>query len=139
MSLDLPTLDAFLAEPRNAIVIGVRRNGRPQSTPNWFLWEDGKFFISTTRTRAKYRIFRNDSRVQLVIDDPTGFRYVVVDGMASFGEDVDAGLDYSAASARSTAGRARPTRKSATRWSATSGCCWWSHRTFHPSSGTAGA
>jgi nitroimidazol reductase NimA-like FMN-containing flavoprotein (pyridoxamine 5'-phosphate oxidase superfamily) len=74
MSLDLPTLDAFLAEPRNAIVIGVRRNGRPQSTPNWFLWEDGKFFISTTRTRAKYRIFRNDSRVQLVIDDPTGFR-----------------------------------------------------------------
>ncbi|MDH4143893.1 MAG: PPOX class F420-dependent oxidoreductase [Acidimicrobiia bacterium] len=91
---DLAAMDAFLAEPRNAVVVGLHRDGRPQATPNWFLWDGGKFYISTTKGRLKYRIFRNDPRVQLVIDDSTGFRYVAVDGTVDIGEDVDAGLTY---------------------------------------------
>jgi PPOX class probable F420-dependent enzyme len=87
-------MDAFLAEPRNAIVAGVRADGRPHLTPNWFLWEDGRFYVSTTRDRVKYRIFRRDPRVQLVIDDVMGFRYVIVEGTAEVGEDVDGGLPY---------------------------------------------
>jgi PPOX class probable F420-dependent enzyme len=92
--VDLSALDRFLAEPRNAIVIGRRPDGRLHSTPNWFLWDGGRFLVSTTRQRAKYRIFSDDSRVQLVVDDSLGFRYVVVDGTAQFLEDVDIGLDY---------------------------------------------
>ena len=91
---DLEALDRFLAEPRNAIVGGLRRDGRPHMTPNWFLWDGERFFVSITRNRVKYKVFTNDPRVQLVIDDSMGFRYVVVDGTVEVSEDVDHGLPY---------------------------------------------
>ena len=94
MTDKIAAMDTFLGEPRNAIVAGVRKDGRPSMTPNWFLWQEGRFYISTTKTRAKYRLFSNDARVQLVIDDSTGFRYVVVNGTVEIGDDVDAGLRY---------------------------------------------
>ena len=91
---DLQALDALLGEARNAVVIGHRKDGRIHATPNWFLWEGGRFYVSTTKGRAKYRIFRNDPRVQLVIDDSTGFRYAAVDGTVEVAEDIDAGLGF---------------------------------------------
>ena len=94
MTDKIAAMNAFLAEPRNVIVAGVRKDGRPSMTPNWFLWQEDRFYISTTKTRAKYRLFRNDPRVQLVIDDSTGFRYVVVNGTVEIGDDVDAGLPF---------------------------------------------
>lgn len=94
MTDKIAAIDTFLAEARNVIVAGVRKDGRPSMTPNWFFWQEGHFYISTTKTRAKYRLFRNDPRVQLVIDDSTGFRYVVINGTVEIGEDIDAGLPY---------------------------------------------
>ena len=94
MLTDLAAMDRFLAEPRNAMVAGVRIDGRPSMTPNWFLWQDDRFYISTTRDRVKYRLFSRDPRVQLAIDDSLGFRYVVVNGTVHIGEDVDEGLPY---------------------------------------------
>lgn len=87
-------INAFLAEARNAIVGGIRADGRPHLTPNWFLWDGDRFSISTTKARAKYRIFTRDPRVQLVIDDATGHRYVSVDGTVEISDDVDAGLEH---------------------------------------------
>ena len=69
-------LEAFLAEPRNVIVAGIRKDGRPHLSPNWFHWDGEKFYVSTTRKRAKYLIFRRDPRAELVVDDATGYRYV---------------------------------------------------------------
>jgi PPOX class probable F420-dependent enzyme len=89
---DLPAVEAFLAEPRNIMLAAIRRDGRPQMTPNWFLWDGQRFFVSTTRDRAKYRMFRRDPRVQLAIDDATGFRSLLVDGTVEIQEDVGAGL-----------------------------------------------
>jgi nitroimidazol reductase NimA-like FMN-containing flavoprotein (pyridoxamine 5'-phosphate oxidase superfamily) len=63
-------IEAFLAEPRNAILIGIRRNGRPQATPNWFSWDGWRFYVSTTKKRAKYSIFKRDPRVTLLIAAP---------------------------------------------------------------------
>ena len=94
MHTDLVAMDTFLAEPRNAIVAGVRTDGRPSMTPNWFLWQDGRFYISTTKARVKYRLFSRDPRVQLAIDDSMGFRYLVINGTVEIGEDVDRGLPY---------------------------------------------
>ena len=94
MTADLAAMDAFLAEPRNVIVAAVRKDGRPQMTPNWFLWTEGKFYISTTKSRAKFRLFSRDPRVQLIIDDATGFRYVVVNGLVEIADDIDNGLGY---------------------------------------------
>lgn len=81
-------LDAFLAEPRNVIVGGVRKDGRPHLSPNWFLWDGEKFYVSTTRKRAKYNIFRRDPRAELVVDDPPTQRYVGLPATAEIREDV---------------------------------------------------
>src|SRR6478609_3816903 len=69
-------IEAFLAEPRNVVVAGVRRDGRPHLSPNWFFWDGQRFYVSTTRGRVKYAIFRRDSRAQLLIDDSTRFRAI---------------------------------------------------------------
>jgi PPOX class probable F420-dependent enzyme len=85
-------LEAFLAEPRNVIVAGIRTDGRPHLSPNWFLWDGMRFYVSTTRKRAKYHIFRRDPRAELVVDDATGYRYVQVTATAEIREDVSANL-----------------------------------------------
>jgi PPOX class probable F420-dependent enzyme len=81
-------LEAFLAEPRNVIVIGVRRDGTPHASPNWFGWDGDRFYVSTTRTRVKYAIFRRDPRALLVVDDSTAFRCAIIPGRAEILEDL---------------------------------------------------
>ncbi len=85
-------VEAFLAEPRNIMVAGVRKDGRPHVTPNWFYWDGERFFVSTTRGRVKYRMFRRDPRAELVVDDSTGFRTVLVEAMVEVREDLAAEL-----------------------------------------------
>lgn len=85
-------LHAFLAEPRNVVVAGIRRDGRPHLSPNWFHWDGAKFYVSTTRDRVKYAIFRRDPRAQLLIDDAAGFRAVLVPGTVEIREDLAAEL-----------------------------------------------
>jgi PPOX class probable F420-dependent enzyme len=86
------TLDEFLSEPRNVVVAGVRRDGSPQVTPNWFAWDGTRFFVSTTRGRAKFKIFSRDPRVELLFDDSVGFRYVALSGTVEILEDLRAEL-----------------------------------------------
>ena len=85
-------IEAFLAEPRNVVVGGIRRDGRPHLSPNWFYWDGERFYVSTTRTRAKYAIFRRDARAQLLVDDSTGFRAVLVPATVEIREDIAAEL-----------------------------------------------
>jgi len=100
-------LEAFLAEPRNLIVAGIRKDGRPHLSPNWFLWDGTRFYVSTTRNRAKYRIFRRDPRAELVVDDATGYRYVQVTATTEIREDVAANISLFRA-IREKHGRAVP-------------------------------
>src|ERR1700730_1591701 len=60
-------IKAFLAEPRNVVVAGIRRDGRPHLSPNWFYWDGQRFYVSTTRGRGKYAIFGRDPRARLLI------------------------------------------------------------------------
>jgi len=85
-------IEAFLAEPRNLVVAGIRRDGSPHLSPNWFYWDGQRFYVSTTQHRAKYAIFRRDSRAQLLVDDCTGFRAVLVGGTVEVREDLAAEL-----------------------------------------------
>lgn len=87
-----PALEAFLAEPRNVVVAGIRKDGRPHLSPNWFLWDGERFYISTTRPRVKYKIFGRDPRVELVVDDATGHRYAALSGTVEILEDVKPNL-----------------------------------------------
>jgi PPOX class probable F420-dependent enzyme len=88
----MATLEEFLSEPRNVVLVGVRKDGRPQATPNWFTWDGTRFYVSTTRSRAKYKIFSRDPRVELLFDDSEGFRYVSLSGAVEILEDVHAEL-----------------------------------------------
>lgn len=81
-------IEAFLSEPRNVMVGGVRKDGRAHLSPNWFHWDGSQFFVSTTRNRAKYSIFRRDPRAQLAIDDSAAFRCVLVSATAEVREDL---------------------------------------------------
>jgi PPOX class probable F420-dependent enzyme len=100
-------LEAFLAEPRNIIVAGIRKDGRPHLSPNWFLWDGENFYVSTTRTRAKYNIFRRDPRAELVVDDPSRLRYARIPATVEIREDVLASVPVIRA-IRAKHGRANP-------------------------------
>jgi PPOX class probable F420-dependent enzyme len=100
-------LEAFLAEPRNVIVAGVRTDGRPHVSPNWFYWDGEHFYVSTTRKRAKYTIFRRDPRAELVVDDPEGNRYVEIPTTVEIREDIPANVSLFRA-IREQYGRATP-------------------------------
>jgi PPOX class probable F420-dependent enzyme len=85
-------VEAFLAERRTVVVGGVRKDGRPHLSPNWFVWDGQRFYVSTTRKRVKYAIFRGDPRTQLLVDDSTGHRSVFVPGTVEIREDLRAEL-----------------------------------------------
>ena len=85
-------IEAFLAERRNLILAGIRRDGRPQLSPNWFHWDGQRFYVSTLRGRAKFTIFRRDPRAQLLVDDSTGFRAVILPATVEIREDLAAEL-----------------------------------------------
>jgi PPOX class probable F420-dependent enzyme len=85
-------LEKFLAEPRTVIVGGVRKDGRAHLSPNWFYWDGERFYVSITRDRVKYAIFRRDPRVQLLVDDSTGHRAVFVSGTVEIRDDLRAEL-----------------------------------------------
>ena len=87
-----PEFDAFLAEPRNAILCVARGPGRPpHATPVWFEYCDGAFRVSTVRATVKYRLLLDAPDVTLVIDDPSTYQTVIVSGRASVVDD-DASL-----------------------------------------------
>jgi PPOX class probable F420-dependent enzyme len=81
-------LEAFLLEPRTAILAGIRKDGRPHLSPNWFSWDGEHFYVSTTKKRVKYAIFRRDPRIQMAIDDSMARRTVLVDGVVEIREDI---------------------------------------------------
>jgi len=93
-------IGAFLAERRNVIVAGIGREGRPHLSPNWFCWYGERFYVSTTRGRVKYAIFRRDRRAQLFVDDSTGFLAVLVLATVEIREHIAAELPASAPSGK---------------------------------------
>jgi PPOX class probable F420-dependent enzyme len=89
---DTVKVHAFLAERRNVVVAGIRRNGEPHLSPNWFYYDGEKFYVSTTRDRAKFTIFRSNPRGVVLIDDSTGYRYVRAAVTVEIREDLAAEL-----------------------------------------------
>jgi PPOX class probable F420-dependent enzyme len=74
---------AFLRERPHAVVATIMSDGRPQLTPNWYLWDGERFSISTLDWTVKVKNAKRDPRVTLCIDGPERrTNYVQVFGTA---------------------------------------------------------
>lgn len=80
-------MNTFLAGKRNAIMAVLKRDGSPQVNPMAYLWDGEKFWISTTKDRAKYHNLKRDPRMTLCIDDRESFTTVIASGKTEITED----------------------------------------------------
>ena len=83
-----PTKDQeeIIRGERIAILATVRRDGGPQMTPINYVYEDSRFLISTTRSRAKYHNIHRNPQVSLCIVRQGGRPYLTVFGRAQIEE-----------------------------------------------------
>ena len=65
----------FLARPLLCKFASISRDGSPHLTPIWFIYENGKFIVTTPEGTVKARNVRRDHRVALLVDD--GETYVM--------------------------------------------------------------
>lgn len=84
-TMSLPEIEAFLDAPRHAVLGTNAQDGPPQLSSVWYLYADGKFYVSITTGTAKYRNLRRDPRLSLCIDGGyPDYRTVTVYGVAEF-------------------------------------------------------
>jgi len=92
-------IDAFLAEPRDAVLSVVLASGRAMGTPVWFRWVDGVARFQSPVGSAKTASIRRSGRASLCVHDqplPVA-RYVTLEGpVAEVEFDLDADIGASA-------------------------------------------
>ena len=91
-------IDAFLAEPRDAVLSVVLASGRAMGTPIWFRWVDGVARFQSPTTSAKTAALRATGRASLCVHEqplPVA-RYVTLEGPVREVE-FDLGTDIGAA------------------------------------------
>lgn len=87
-----PETEKFLAAQPNLVLGTIRRDGSPQASPLWYLWDGGRFLVSTIRRTAKWANLVRDPRCSVCVDEPETGRMVVAYGSADLieGEGVRA-------------------------------------------------
>ncbi len=81
--MDLATALDWADGYKNAVLITIRRDGRPQSSDISYTRDGDAFLISVTVDRAKTANMRRDSRVVLHLTDPASWSYVSFDSEVS--------------------------------------------------------
>lgn len=76
-------VDRFLRERPTATLATIRRDGSPQLSVLWYLWEAGEFVMSTIHTTAKWRNLGRDPRCSVCVEEPESGRMVVAYGSAT--------------------------------------------------------
>lgn len=61
----------------------INADGQPQSTPVWFVWDDGSFLIYSQATAPKLANIRANPRVSLHLDDNAGSEVATFEGEAT--------------------------------------------------------
>ncbi len=73
----------FLQSDRHAILATNGRNGAPQLTPVWYLYEEGVIYVSAQTSTVKVKNLQRDPTVTICIDGGRGdARYIVLYGKA---------------------------------------------------------
>ena len=82
-----PEQEAIIREEKIGILATLRRNAGPQLTPVNYAYEDGRFLISVTRERVKYKNVKRNPNVSLCILRAEWRPYVTVYGRAVVEEE----------------------------------------------------
>ena len=92
-------IEAFVSEPRDAVLSVVLASGRAMGTPVWFRWVDGVARFQSPTTSVKTATLRSTGRASLCIhDQPLPLaRYVTLEGPVREVEfDLDADIGAAA-------------------------------------------
>jgi hypothetical protein len=93
-AMNADEIEAFLSEPRDAVLSVVLGSGRAMGTPVWFRWVDGVARFQSPTTSAKTKALRVTGRASLCVhDQPLPLaRYVTLEGPVrevAFDRDAD--------------------------------------------------
>jgi PPOX class probable F420-dependent enzyme len=73
--------DAFLMQPRTAVLATIDRAGRAHAVPVWYSWDGSVFRVITERGSTKHRNAVRGGRATLCVDERQGaYRYVTAEG-----------------------------------------------------------
>lgn len=87
-------IEARLGRESEIWLATVRYDGRPHLVPLWFIWLDGKIYVSTGANTQKFANLRANQSVSLALPDTTNV--VVVEGEAHIADRslIDKVADY---------------------------------------------
>ncbi len=78
--MDLSNATTWAADRKHAVIITIRKDGRPQSSDVVYALDGDTFVISVTDDRAKTTNMRRDPRIVVHITEPSSWSYVSLDG-----------------------------------------------------------
>ena len=85
---ELAQLEKFLDPSWIVVVATIGRDGMPHLTPNWYVFEDGRVAVSTTKETVKYTNLSRDGRVSLCVNtEPRAKEYAAIRGEAEILDD----------------------------------------------------
>jgi PPOX class probable F420-dependent enzyme len=95
VTVEIPReLTPLLESTAVAFVSTIGPRGEPQTTPLWFLWDDGVVRFSLVEGRQKLRNLRRDPRVSVLVVDPADPTwYVEMRGRAGLSPDPELALE----------------------------------------------
>jgi|SRR6476646_5959600 len=73
-------IEAFLREPRPAVVATLRRDGTPVTTGTWYGWRDGRIILVMDAGSVRERKLRHDPRVALTVFGDSWYQHVSLVG-----------------------------------------------------------
>jgi PPOX class probable F420-dependent enzyme len=94
--MDLSDALPWAGERKNAVLITIRKDGRPQSSDIAYRLDGDVFEISLTTGRAKTANMKRDPRVVLHITEPSSWSYLSFDGTVELTEPTTAVDDATA-------------------------------------------
>ncbi len=100
--MELSTALGWASDRKNAVLITIRADGRPQSSDVAYVVDGDSVKVSVTADRAKTANMRRDPRVVLHITEPDSWSYLAFDGTVTLlgpaatpdDETTDALVDY---------------------------------------------
>jgi PPOX class probable F420-dependent enzyme len=79
-------LQAFLAQPHDAIISTNRVGKGSQLSPVWLVWDGESFLFGTQKASVKYANIVRDPNISVIINDPVTHIYVTAYGRAEIVE-----------------------------------------------------